>query len=131
MSNFSVPVRLVDGNSSLDGRVEMLKGGVWGTICDYYFSILEGSVICRQLGFYGASATYNYAVYPPASNNTPIAISYVFCSGDEVQFGDCYGVNSSWSTQYCTHQDDVGVVCLSKLLSSLCDVLQNICFVLY
>ena len=115
-SNYTVPVRLVDGNSSLDGRVEILKGGVWGTICDYYFSLLEGSVICRQLGYYGASATYGYAFYPSATNNTPIATSYVFCYGDEVQFGDCYGVQQSWSTQYCTHQDDVGVVCLGEEL---------------
>ena len=116
-SNYTVPVRLVGGNSSLDGRVEILKGGVWGTVCDYYFSTLEGSVICRQLGYYGASATYNYAFYPPATNNTPIATSYVFCYGDEVQFGDCYGVQQSWSTQYCSHQDnDVGVVCLGEEL---------------
>ena len=104
----------MDGNSSLDGRVEILKGGVWGTVCDYYFSLLEGTIICRQLGYYGANATYNYAFYPPASNNTPIATSYVFCFGDEVQFGDCYGVQQSWNTQYCSHQDDVGVACISE-----------------
>ena len=115
-TNYTVPVRLVDGNSSLDGRVEILKGTTWGTVCDYYFSTLEGSVICRQLGYYGASATYNYAFYPPADNTTRIATSYVFCYGDEVEFGDCYGVQQSWNTQYCTHQDDVGVVCLGEQL---------------
>ena len=116
MSNFSVPVRLRDGNSSLDGRVEVLKGVVWGTICDHYFSTQEGSVICRQLGFYGARVTYNYAHYPPATINTPIAISYVHCNGDEAQFGDCYGVYDTFSTRYCTHRNDVGVVCLGELM---------------
>lgn len=106
----------MDGNSSLDGRVEVLKGGVWGTICDYYFSTLEGSVICRQLGFYDVSETFNYAYYPPASNNTPITLTYVFCSGDEAQFGDCYSIHSSWHNRYCTHKDDVGVVCLGELM---------------
>ena len=107
----------MDGNSSLDGRVEILKDGVvWGTICDYYFSTVEGSVICRQLGFYGASQTFNYARYPPAGNNTPIAYTYLFCSGNEAQFGDCYGARNTWGRQYCTHQNDVGVVCLGELM---------------
>ena len=116
VTNFTVPVRLRDGNSSFEGRVEVLKGGVWGTICDYYSSTLEGSVICRQLGFYGANITFNYARYPLASNNTPIALTYVFCSGDEAQFGDCYHAQSTWRAQYCTHADDVGVVCLGEFM---------------
>jgi len=117
VTSFSIPVRLRDGSSSLDGRVEVLKeSGVWGTICDYYFSTVEGSVICRQLGFYGASTTFNYAHYPLASNNTPIALTYVFCSGDETQFGDCYHAHNTWGFHYCTHADDVGVVCLGEYM---------------
>jgi len=89
---------------------------VWGTVCDYYFRLVDGAVICRQLGYYDASAAYNYAFYPPANNNTPIAISYAFCYGDEAQFSDCDGVQQSRSTAYCTHQDDVGVACLGEEL---------------
>ena len=120
-SNFTVPVRLRDGNilldynKTLDGRLEVLKGGVWGTVCDSFFNIQDGAVVCRQLGFYGATKTFNFAHFPMASNNTPIALSYVFCDGTEVQFSDCYGVLDSWSTAYCSHQNDVGVVCLGKV----------------
>ena len=113
-SNFTVPVRLRDGNSSLDGRLEVLKGGVWGTVCDPYFNVQEGAVVCRQLGFFGARETFSFAQYPMAGNNTPIALSYVFCQGTEAQFSECYGVIDSWSTASCSHADDVGVVCLGK-----------------
>jgi len=111
-----VPVRLNDGNSSLDGRLEVLKGGVWGTVCDPYFNVQDGAVVCRQLGFYGASETFSFAHYPMASNTTPIALSYVFCDGTEAQFSDCFGVLEPWSTTYCTHENDVGLVCIGKYL---------------
>jgi len=109
-------VRLRDGNSSFDGRVEVLKGGVWGTICDPYFHIQEGDVICRQLGFYGARETFSFAHFPMANNATPIVIPAVYCYGTETQFSDCVGVLQLFSTAHCSHQDDVGVVCLGKVI---------------
>ena len=48
-------VRLVGGNSSSEGRVEMCYGGVWGSICYAGWSNLDAAVVCRQLGFQGES----------------------------------------------------------------------------
>lgn len=33
------------------GRAEIKSDGVWGTICDAEFDVLEGNVICRRLGY--------------------------------------------------------------------------------
>ena len=44
-------VRLVghDGNSTIEGRVEICRGGVWGTVCDDGWGVLDARVACRQL----------------------------------------------------------------------------------
>jgi len=44
-------VRLVGGNGSHEGRLELNYNGVWGTVCDDYFSDASATVVCRYLGF--------------------------------------------------------------------------------
>ena len=46
-------VRLVNGSNEREGRVEVCNGGVWRTMCDYYYywSYSFARVVCRQLGF--------------------------------------------------------------------------------
>ena len=44
-------IRLRDGASSLEGRVEICYNNAWGTVCDGLWSSDDANVACRQLGF--------------------------------------------------------------------------------
>ena len=44
-------VRLQGGATIDEGRVEVCNDDDWFTFCDTTFSLLDASVVCRQLGF--------------------------------------------------------------------------------
>ena len=47
-------VRLLNGTSPYEGRVEICYGGLWGSLCGRYstWNNQEARVVCRQLGFH-------------------------------------------------------------------------------
>ena len=44
-------VRLVDGQSAYEGRVEVCIGQRWGTVCNTGWSTEDSEVVCQQLGY--------------------------------------------------------------------------------
>ena len=56
-------IRLVNGSSPLNGRLEVCAFRIWGTVCDDQFDSREATVACRQLGLgkHNAHACINLA----------------------------------------------------------------------
>ena len=60
-------IRLVNGSTLLEGRVEVCINNAWGTVCDTTFSEDEANVVCQQTGYrYNGMMNSQTPVLPPA-----------------------------------------------------------------
>ena len=102
------------GNSILQGRVEILYYGIWGTICNFgtHFDLDSANVACRRLGFPGAARVLKYT----APGSGKIWLNRVQCVGDETSLEQCPHNGFGDVPFYCNHDYDLGVECLCKFL---------------
>ncbi|KAI8498468.1 ADP-ribosylation factor-like protein 13B [Branchiostoma belcheri] len=100
-------VRLADGTTPSDGRVEIYHSGAWGTVCNSGWTGQSASVACRQRGYNRAVSSGTRYPGPSAAQ---IWLSEVVCTGDEDGLADCQ--RSVWGQAgSCTHNMDVSVEC--------------------
>jgi len=108
-------VRLVGGNNSCAGRVEVLHRDQWGTVCDDYWGLPNTAVVCRELGCGNSSNTMRAAHFGPGSGQ--IWMDEVVCSGSESSIFNCSQLEMGKSD--CEHSEDVGVICSGRLVFCL------------
>ncbi|XP_006625629.2 lysyl oxidase homolog 2B [Lepisosteus oculatus] len=99
-------VRLKGGAIVGEGRVEVLKNGEWGTICDDNWNILAATVVCRELGFGSAKEALSGARLGQGMGL--VHMNEVECSGFEKSITECFFNKDSLG---CSHEEDAGVRC--------------------
>ena len=104
-------LRLVGGNWDGEGRVEILYSGSWGTVCDDSWDMDDARVACRELGYPDAASALQSAHFGAGSGQ--IWLDDVSCVGSEDSIENC--PHNGWGSHNCDHNEDAGVVCLSKL----------------
>ncbi|CAL8400977.1 unnamed protein product [Boreogadus saida] len=106
-------IRVVNGNSSCAGRVEVYYATIWGTVCDDDWDMTNARVVCRQLGCGTAIAAKGLAFY--GYGEGPILMDNVDCLGTELDVGTCFHLG--WGQHNCGHHEDAGVICAPPSLS--------------
>ena len=101
-------VRLVDGGSYNEGRVEVYYSGEWGTVCDNEWDENKATMVCIQLGLGTTGKPHNFG---PGTGS--VLLDNIVCSEEDKIITSCghYGVGI---TLICSHSQDVGVKCFSR-----------------
>ncbi|GAA6110577.1 lysyl oxidase homolog 3B isoform X4 [Tachysurus ichikawai] len=100
-------VRLKGGAKTGEGRVEVLKGSEWGTVCDDRWNMQTASVVCRELGYGSAKEALTGARMGQGIG--PIYMNEVQCTGHERSLWNCRYKNIT--DEDCKHTEDAAVRC--------------------
>lgn len=100
-------MRLVGGAGPCQGRVEILHGGLWGTVCDDDWGLPDAAVVCRQLGCGAALAATTNAFFGYGTGH--ILLDNVHCEGGEPRLAACLSLG--WGVHNCGHHEDAGALC--------------------
>ncbi|XP_072039098.1 scavenger receptor cysteine-rich domain-containing protein DMBT1-like [Amphiura filiformis] len=103
----NLAIRLADGPSEYEGRVEVYVDGEWGTVCDDEWDILDAEVVCRELGYGHAVAAINAPAFGPGRGN--VLMDDIDCDGNEAELIHCR--QKPWGQNDCNHHEDAGVRC--------------------
>ena len=93
-------VRLVDGSTKFEGRVEVYHNNRWGAVCSRGWDVNDAHVLCSQLGF-GRAITVTERLLD-REDRTKTWLSHLNCAGNESTLENCshpgWGYNS-----YCSY----------------------------
>ncbi|NXM64279.1 C163A protein, partial [Illadopsis cleaveri] len=101
--------RLANGSTTCSGRVELLHGGTWGTLCDYLWDLSAANILCHQLDCGVALLIPNGHF---VDGNGPIWRDAFHCEGTESCLWDCAQVTLGNPT--CSAKEAATVTCSGK-----------------
>jgi deleted-in-malignant-brain-tumors protein 1 len=99
-------IRLVNGQSSYEGLVEICSDGSWGYICPRYWDNTDAKVVCRQLGYTDIGAVTFISSSSFGKGAGPLHFSNFHCSGSENNLISC-----THYTYSCSYGYHAGVIC--------------------
>ena len=132
-------IKLVNGSTPHEGKVEICINGEWGTVCDYSWDRRDAQVVCRQLGYVPTCKLVFISIYIILTVDIIGASFYtssqfgdgdlqqliwnVQCSGSEISLLSCSYQQDPSSSCYYGHT--AGVRCYSKIKLLYCTNTNN------
>ena len=103
-----ITVRLAEGSSYNEGRVEVYYSGEWGTMCDNEWDEHKATMVCTQLGLGTTGIPQNFG---PGTGR--VLLSNIICYDNNKIIASC-GHHGVGITLHCGHSEDVGVKCFGR-----------------
>ena len=125
-------VRLADGNTPKEGRVEVCAENpnpdsdpntddsyVWGTVCDDYWTDDDADVICKTLNYHKSELIGGRFLRSYFGGRLPILLDDLLCVGNESNLFDCPVASGGIARDVigknnCKVTESVGVRCLTE-----------------
>ncbi|XP_053506245.1 scavenger receptor cysteine-rich type 1 protein M130-like [Ictalurus furcatus] len=104
--------RLTAGPHRCSGRVEVLHGGSWSTVCDADFDQQDAEVVCRELGCGIPVEVLGSAAFGRGEGQ--VWTEELQCRGNESEITFC-PTSSSLKHSTCSHYNDVGLICSGEV----------------
>ncbi|KAI5628654.1 deleted in malignant brain tumors 1 protein-like isoform X2, partial [Silurus asotus] len=100
--------RLTAGPHRCSGRLEVLHGGSWSTVCDVDFDQQDAEVVCRELDCGIPVKVLGSAAFGRGEGQ--VWTEELQCRGNESEIKLC-PTSSSLKHSNCSHHNDVGLIC--------------------
>ena len=104
-------VRLMNGSTPNEGRVDVFYNGAWTASCDKGWDERDARVVCRELGYDGITMVTGSSFF---SSLETTHIGYFGCYGNETRLSQCPHKMRENDWECRSHYGQAGVICESS-----------------